>query len=34
VEIAFLYQDREVLPFSDIYAAMTSVLKAVAAKTE
>ena len=34
VDIAFLYQDREVLPFSDIYAAMTAVLTAVAAKTE
>ena len=34
VDIAFLYQDREVLPFSDIYAAMTAVLTAVAARTE
>ena len=34
VDIAFLYQDREVLPFSDIYAAMTAVLAAVASKTE
>ena len=34
VDIAFLYQDRAVLPFSDIYAAMTAVLSAVAAKTE
>jgi ribonuclease P protein component len=34
VDIAFLYLDREVLPFSDIYAAMTAVLTAVAAKTE
>ena len=34
VDIAFLYQDREVLPLSDIYAAMTAVLTAVAAKTE
>ncbi|MBR5107395.1 MAG: ribonuclease P protein component [Bacteroidales bacterium] len=34
VDIAFLYQDREVLPFSDIFAAMTAVLTAVAAKTE
>ena len=29
-----VYQDREVLPLSDIYAAMTAVLTAVAAKTE
>ena len=34
VDIAFLYQDRAVLPFSDIYTAMTAVLSAVAAKTE
>ena len=34
VDIAFLYQDREVLPFSDIYTAMTTVLAAVASKTE
>ena len=34
VDIAFLYQDREVLPFSDIYAAVTAVLTAVASKTE
>ena len=34
VDIAFLYQDRAVLPFSDIYTAMTPVLSAVAAKTE
>ena len=34
VDIAFLYQDREVLPYEDIYAAMTAALTAVAAKTE
>ena len=34
VDIAFLYLDREVLPSADIYAAMTAVLSAVAAKTE
>ena len=34
VDIAFLYQDREILPFTDIYTAMTAVLTAVAAKTE
>ena len=33
VDIAFLYQDREVLSYTDIYAAMTAVLTAVAAKT-
>ena len=33
VDIAFLYQDREVLSSADIYAAMTAVLTAVAAKT-
>ena len=33
VDIAFLYLDREVLPSEDIYAAMTAVLAAVAAKT-
>ena len=34
VDIAFLYQDREVLSYADIYAAMTAVLTAVAAKSE
>ena len=34
VDIAFLYQDREVLSYTDIYAAMTAVLTAVAAKSE
>ena len=34
VDIAFLYQAREVLPFADIYAAMTETLNAVAAKSE
>ena len=34
VDIAFLYQAREVLPYADIYAAMTEVLSAVASKTE
>ena len=34
VDIAFLYQAREVLPYDDIYAAMTAALTAVAAKTE
>ena len=32
VDIAFLYQSREVLPFADIYAAMTEVLQAVSSK--
>ena len=34
VDIAFLYQAREVLPFADIYAAMTETLNAVAVKSE
>ena len=34
VDIAFLYQAREVLPFADIYAAMTDILSAVASKSE
>lgn len=34
VDIAFLYQAREVLSFEDVFAAMTEVLTAVAAKTE
>ena len=34
VDVAFLYQDREVLSFDEIYAAMREVLSAVAAKTE
>ena len=34
VDIAFLYQDREVLSFEVIYASVTEVLSAVAAKTE
>ena len=34
VDIAFLYQAREVLPLADIYAAMTEVLNTVASKTE
>ena len=34
VDIAFLYLDREVLPYDDIFAAMTAALTAVAAKTE
>ena len=34
VDIAVLYQAREVLPYDDIYAAMTAVLTAVAAKSE
>ena len=34
VDVAFLYQAREVLPYDDIYAAMTAVLTAVASKTE
>ena len=34
VDIAFLYQAREVLSFDEIYAAMREVLSAVAAKTE
>jgi ribonuclease P protein component len=34
VDIAFLYQAREVLSFDEISAAMRDVLSAVAAKTE
>ena len=34
VDIAFIYVDREVLPYDTIYAAMTEVLTAVASKTE
>ena len=34
VDIAFLYQAREVLSFDEIFAAMTEVLQAVAAKSE
>ena len=34
MDIAFLYQAREVLSFADIFAAMTEVLTAVAAKAE
>ena len=34
VDVAFLYQSREVLPFDDIFAAMTAVLTAIAAKSE
>ena len=34
VDVAFLYQAREVLPFADIYAAMTETLNAVAVKSE
>ena len=34
VDIAFLYQAREVLPYDEIFAAMTAVLTAVAAKAE
>ena len=34
VDIAFIYQAREVLPYADIYAAVTEVLTAVAAKTQ
>ena len=34
VDIAFLYQAREVLSYDEIFAAMTEVLKAVAAKSE
>ena len=34
VDIAFLYQDREVRTFDEIYASMTGVLSAVAAKTQ
>jgi ribonuclease P protein component len=33
VDLAFLYQDREVRSYDDIFAAMTEVLSAVAAKT-
>ena len=34
VDIAFLYQDREVLSYDAIFASVAGVLKAVAAKTE
>ena len=34
VDIAFLYLDREVLPFEAIYGAVTAALTAVASKTE
>ena len=34
VDIAFLYQDREVLPLEAIYGAVTAALTAVASKTE
>ena len=34
MDIAFLYQAREVLSYDEIFAAMTEVLKAVAAKSE
>ena len=33
VDIAFLYQAREVLSFDDIFAAMTAALTAIASKT-
>ena len=34
VDIAFLYQAREVLPYDTVFAAMTEALKAIASKTE
>ena len=34
VDIAFLYLDREVLPYEAIYDAVTAALTAVASKTE
>ena len=34
VDVMFVYQPREILPFADIYAAMTTVLSAIAEKTE
>ena len=34
VDIAFLYQAREVLSFDDIYAAMAEALKAISSKTQ
>jgi ribonuclease P protein component len=34
VDVMFVYLPREILPFEDIYAAMTEVLTAIAAKTE
>ena len=34
VDIAFLYLDREVLPYEAIYTAVTAALAAVASKTE
>ena len=34
VDVLFVYQSREVLPFGDIFAAMTAVLTAIAEKTE
>ena len=33
MDIAFLYLDREVLPSEEIYAAVTAILTAVAART-
>ena len=34
VDIAFLYQAREVLSYADIYAAMTEALTAISSKTQ
>ena len=34
VDLAFLYVDREVRTFEEIFAAMTEILQAVASKTE
>ena len=34
VDIAFLYQAREVLPYDTVFAAMTEALKVIASKTE
>ena len=34
VDVLFVYLPREVLPFADIYAAMTAVLTAIARVTE
>ncbi len=34
VDVAFLYQAREVLPYDTVFAAMTEALKVIASKTE
>ena len=34
VDVAFLYQAREILPYDTVFAAMTEALKVIASKTE